>query len=106
MFYTTLVAYPKDGLHMQAPWMKIWISSYYEVFTVSIDGGFNITGRVLVSTECLTAHLHRTRLEPTRVSVTTSDYLMSYTPKIEECLENLDHSFGTAKCLLIFQSVH
>jgi hypothetical protein len=62
MFYRTLVVYPEDGLHMQAPWVNIWISSYYEVFTVSIDGGSNITSGVPVSTECLTAHLHRTRL--------------------------------------------
>ena len=62
MFYRTQVVYPKDGLHMQAPWVKIWISSCYEVFIVSIDGGSDITSGVSISTKCLTAHLHRTRL--------------------------------------------
>ena len=73
MFYRTLVGYPEDGLHMQAPWVKIWILSCYEVFTISIDGGSDIT---------------------TGVSVTTPECPMSYTPETEECPENLDHSFG------------
>ena len=62
MLYRTLVVYPEDGSHMQVSWVKIWISSYYIVFTVSIDGGSDITNGVSVSTECLTAHLHRTHL--------------------------------------------
>ena len=62
MFYRTLVVYPKDGLHMQAPWVKIWILSYYEVFTIGIDGESDITSGVSVNNKCLTTHLHRTRL--------------------------------------------
>ena len=94
MLYRTLVVYPEDDLHMQAPWMKIWISSYYEVFTVSIDEGSDITSGVSVSTKCLTAHQHRTRLKPTGVSITTLEHPMSYTPKTAECQDNLDYSFG------------
>ena len=53
MLHRTLVAYPEDSLHMQALWVKIWISSCYEVFTVSIDGESDITDGLFVSTECL-----------------------------------------------------
>ena len=56
MFYRTLVVNPKDGLHMQAPWMKIWILSYYEVFTVSIDRGSDITNGVSISTHWSVRH--------------------------------------------------
>ena len=39
MFYKTLVVYPEDGLHMQAPWVIIWILSCYKVFnTVTTEG--------------------------------------------------------------------
>ena len=106
MFYKTLVVYPEDGLHMQAPWVKISILSCYEVFTVSIDRGSDITSGVSISIECVTAYLHRTHLKPTRVCVTTLERPMSYTPEIEECLENLDHSFGTVEGPSIFWSVH
>ena len=67
--------------------MKIWIFSYYEMFTVSIDGGSNITVECLsvlnVSLFSYIEHVHNPLERP-----------MSYTPEIEECLENLDHSFG------------
>ena len=94
MFYRTLVVYLEDGLHTQAPWVKISILSCFEVFTVSIDRGSDITSGVSISIECVTAYLHRTHLKPTRVCVTTLERPMSYTPKTEECPENLDPSFG------------
>ena len=90
---------------MQPPWMRIWILSYYEVFTVSIDGGFKSPAECPLVLNVLLLTCIEHIYIPTRVSITTPDHPMRYMPETKECSENLDHSFGTMECQSIFWSV-